>query len=426
MSGALFLFLSLASCALNPATRKRELKLVSLKAERAIGEQVKKDLMEKIGEYPDPKLKAYVTSVGNRLVRVSERKNLLYDFTVLDTGQVNAFAAPGGFIFVTRGLLQELDSEDELALVVGHEIGHVAAWHGINALERQMGTQFLTLLAAVAVSTQPDAGPAAVAMVLQSSNLIGTLYFLGYSRENELEADHLGLKYTWASGHNPESALRFFKRLKTIEEQESGKEKATGWDQFFRSHPPTDERIALSERELRNLPADAVPPVSPNDPYRAMVKGLPQDTATEGASLVAGHYHHKRLKISLEIPPGWNGDMVGGRSLVAFWSQDGAAHGYLRTKKLKSDESASDFLDWVERDLGLERAEPARREIPRQIQYPFGPGYLVQYHMGGSFNRIVYVIRDGRGFFLACSAPEAQYIDYLVAFEGIARSLEFR
>ncbi len=131
--------LLLSGCVRNPITSKRQAKLISDQAERQIGEGTKASILKEYGELKDPVLAQYVTNIGKRLAAVCDRPKVDYDFTVLNTDLVNAFAAPGGFIFVTRGLLQEMGNEAELASVLGHEIGHVAGWHSIGMIQRQKG-----------------------------------------------------------------------------------------------------------------------------------------------------------------------------------------------------------------------------------------------------------------------------------------------
>lgn len=195
------------------------------------------------GQYPllkDEALQDYVGFIGQRLAAVSDRRDIAYTFQVLDTPLVNAFAAPGGFIYVTTGLLVLAGDEAELAVVLGHEIGHVAARHAAQRLQ-----------AAVGISTL-----AALADLEQKSNTFQTvvgvalgLAFQAYSRENEYESDYLGAVYAARLGYDPGGVESFFKKLQKLE----------GWrktflEAWFSSHPPTHERIQEYQKFKARLP----------------------------------------------------------------------------------------------------------------------------------------------------------------------------
>jgi len=133
---AAVLALSLAACARNPVTGKRQLALISEKQEIELGQQAAKQVTEQMSRYPDAKVQEYVDQLGKRIAAASERPKLPWSFTVLDDPAVNAFALPGGPVFVTRGLLTHMTSEAELASVVGHEIGHITARHSVDQLSK--------------------------------------------------------------------------------------------------------------------------------------------------------------------------------------------------------------------------------------------------------------------------------------------------
>src|SRR5262245_25476225 len=126
----------LAACARNYVTRHHELHLISEKTEIEIGRKAKEDIIKEYGAYRDLEWQIYLDQVGQRVARASDRPGLAYDFSIIDTDLLNAFAVPGGFVFVTRGILTQMADEAELAVVLGHEITHIAAWHGIESLQR--------------------------------------------------------------------------------------------------------------------------------------------------------------------------------------------------------------------------------------------------------------------------------------------------
>ena len=197
--GACFLFTAgvilSAACATNPVTGKSQVSLLSEAEEAAIGQQQDVEVRREMGVYDDPELQRYVTNIGLDLARTSHRPNLPWTFTVVDIPAINAFALPGGYIYVTRGILAYLDDESELAGVLGHEIGHVTARHAAQAYTRQAEANLaLTVLSIFVPSTRPFAQVGA--------GSLGVL-FLKHDREAELEADRLGVEYESAAGWDP-------------------------------------------------------------------------------------------------------------------------------------------------------------------------------------------------------------------------------
>src|SRR5215212_8311416 len=177
----------LLSCARNPVTGKSELALVSESQEIQMGKQAAQDVAQTIGLYNDPKLEAYVAGIGKRMAAASERPNLPWEFHVVDDASVNAFALPGGFIYVTRGLLATITNEAELATVVGHEIGHVTNRHSVQQISKAQVAQLGLGLGSI-LSPQ-------VAQVAGVASQGLQLLFLKYSRDYENQADMAGFRY---------------------------------------------------------------------------------------------------------------------------------------------------------------------------------------------------------------------------------------
>src|SRR5919108_2895033 len=175
------------ACATNPVTGKRELSRMSEGQEIAIGKENHPQILAEMGQYNDPELQRYVSDLGQRLAKTSERPTLPWTFTVVDQPVVNAFAVPGGFIYITRGILAYLDNEAQLVGVVGHEIGHVTARHSAQQYTRSVGGQLGLLALGVFV-------PAARPFGQVGAQALGLL-FLKYGRDDELQADSLGARY---------------------------------------------------------------------------------------------------------------------------------------------------------------------------------------------------------------------------------------
>lgn len=210
------------------------------KQEVAIGSQIHPSLLAQMGgAHPDEKLQNYVNHIGQRLVKASSRSHIPYHFTVVNTAQVNAFAIPGGYVYITKGILQMMRDEAELASVVGHEIGHVVARHGVKKIRT-------VVVAGKAVKHVNRLGEA---VVTQLTKLFANLWITGYGRENELEADRLGLHMANNIGYDPNGAIRLFKHFQAMEGKGHGGLLAG----MFASHPPTKKRIDLAEKEIKTL-----------------------------------------------------------------------------------------------------------------------------------------------------------------------------
>jgi predicted Zn-dependent protease len=236
----------LAGCAVNPVTGKNEFRLVPESTEINLGsKQYAPSRQMQGGDYSvDPEVTAYVGSVGNRLASVSDRA-LPYEFKVINDSTPNAWALPGGKIAINRGLLTELNSESELAAVLGHEIVHAAARHGAKGMERGMLLKGV-VLAAQAASSNSEYSSLAVGGAAIASQMIGQKY----SRDAELESDHYGMQYMSRAGYDPQAAVALqetFVRLSAGRRQDwlSG---------LFSSHPPSPERVAANREYAKQLP----------------------------------------------------------------------------------------------------------------------------------------------------------------------------
>ena len=228
----------LAACSTNPATGKKQFNIVSESQEVSIGQQSHPEILRQFGVYNEkPEINRLVERVGRELAAKSERPNLPWTFTVLDSPIVNAMALPGGYIYITRGMLERINSEDELAGVLGHEIAHVTARHSAQAISKQQLAQIGMVLGAVV------AGPQAVQQYGQLAELGLGLLFQRYSRQHETEADLLGTGYLAEANYNPIGAERMLMTLQRLDKNPGG-----GLDRYFMSHPEPAKRV----RDVRN------------------------------------------------------------------------------------------------------------------------------------------------------------------------------
>ena len=185
------IYLAISGCSVNPVTGKQDFVMMSENQEIAMGKRYHAQILQQIPPYQDAELQAYVQKIGDSLSAKSHRPNLFYRFTVLDSPDINAFALPGGYIYINRGLMAYLSSEEELAAVLGHEIGHVTARHSVRQYSQ---SQILGILStAIEMNQGRSAGNLA--------NLASGALLSGYGREMELEADDLGAQYIYQEGY---------------------------------------------------------------------------------------------------------------------------------------------------------------------------------------------------------------------------------
>ncbi|MFT7234911.1 MAG: putative Zn-dependent protease [Methylophagaceae bacterium] len=299
--GAL-LILNLVACAQNPVSGKNDFVMMSEDSEVKIGRTNHPKIIAEYGLYDDDVLQRYVQSVGHRLADISHRKGLVYHFTVLDSPVINAFALPGGYIYITRGLMAYLNSEAELAAVLGHEIGHVTARHGV----RQQS-------AAQAANIGYTIGAILVPELLGGSsqdlfNMFGGALLSGYGREHELESDGLGAEYLARAGYDPKAMLDVIRVLKNqasfaeMEAKHQGIE-PRAYHGVFASHPDNDTRL---KRVVEAANQYAVPnALVKRDAYLAQINGLAfGDSAKHGVRYKQNFYHHD-MGFSVEFPVDW-------------------------------------------------------------------------------------------------------------------------
>lgn len=227
-----------SACEINPVTRTREFNVFSEERELNLGRNASYEVNKQFGLYDNKELQNYVNEVGQRLVKVSDRSDIPYQYHVIDSPILNAFALPGGYIYITRGLLAELENEAQLASVLGHETGHVCARHGVTQLSEELGYQLLTLAALAAPGTR-EMAPVTAAL-FQSITL-------GYSREKESQADAMGVKFMYRAGYDPMEMSTFLAHLSRRVQGPAG------YSIYSADHPDIFERISATRNEAKEI-----------------------------------------------------------------------------------------------------------------------------------------------------------------------------
>ena len=237
-AASLLLFVVLlGGCATTGPHGERSLILIDTPTEIRMGLETDKGIRQEYPVHEDAALAGYVQAVGERVAASSERKDVEYTFTVLESDVVNAFAAPGGFIYVTTGLLAMADDEAELACVLSHEVGHVIGRHSVRQMQSAMGLQ---------MAAQLVLGDKAGAQVWsQVAGMGAGLFMMKNSRDHEFQADQFGVKHAYLAGYDPEAEIDFFVKMKTL--HGGGPEGFAGW---LSTHPNTDDRIERARQEL--------------------------------------------------------------------------------------------------------------------------------------------------------------------------------
>jgi predicted Zn-dependent protease len=219
------------ACATNPATGKRQLSFMSEDQEIQMGRELDAQVRQEMGIYQDEALGKYVEDIGMRLARLSPRPNLPWHFTIIDSPAVNAFALPGGYIYITRGIVAAMNSEAQLAGVIGHEIGHVTARHTAQQITRSQ-IAGVGLLAGMILSSD-------VARYGELAQQSLGLLFLKFSRDDETQADELGIRYCTKAGYDPREIPPTYDMLGRLALREGG-----GLPSWMSTHPdPGDRKV---------------------------------------------------------------------------------------------------------------------------------------------------------------------------------------
>ena len=235
---SLLILFSLSGCATvyNPATGQKEFIFITTPTEVSIGKAVSAKVASQYKISNDAEKNNRVREIGKKIAEVSDRKDLVYNFYVIEENDLNAFTSPGGYLYINSGLLDKA-TDDELACVIGHEVGHVAARHIAKKMQAQIGYSILMNIAMRKAGLKDMQTAASI-----SYNLI----MLGYSREDELLSDRLAVKYAHKAGYDPYAMISFLKKLKNSSKNDIG-------PVFLRSHPYASDRIKMLEKEIPGI-----------------------------------------------------------------------------------------------------------------------------------------------------------------------------
>ena len=340
---------ALTGCSINPATGQSSFTgLMSESEEVRLGREAHPQILAEFGgEYRDAELQQYIDSLGQLLARASDRPNLQYTFTVLDSPVVNAFATPGGYIYITRGLLALANSEAEVAGVLAHEIGHVAARH---AAERQSQAVLASLPGIFAgVLTGSDALAGAVGAG-------GAAYLQSYSRDQEYQADVLGVRYLSRTNYDPYGMASFLAQLQADDRLDAalmGRPEMADKFNIMATHPRTGDRIQRAIQEAGGT--QVAEPIVERDLYLSKIDGMLYGDQPEQGFIRGRQFLHPTLRFGFEVPPGFH--MINSADAVIAQRSDGATIIFSAARQ-PSSSSMLDYLtgEWAPR-LRLADAE---------------------------------------------------------------------
>jgi len=413
LSAALLLML-LSACATNPVSQSSDFVLMSEKEELSLGKQLEGQYQQQLPllDAKDP-LVVYVNEIGQKVAKVSDRPELFYHFYVVDDATINAFALPGGYIYIHRGLLNYLNSEAELASVLGHEIGHVAARHAVQRYTQVKAYQVGMMMTSIFVPIQQNVG--------NLTDLFAASFISGFGREQELQSDELALKYAPNAGYDPYAVVQLLTVLNRLEEVDKKEQKDAGnkvseYHGAFASHPETKKRIMqiVDQEKLQHAEG-----LVNHDRYLAALNGYAYgDRASDGA-VMGQRFVHPELKLQLQFPERWV-------------LQNGANALIARVRKEQAF-----FRLFLQPLLKRQTAEDVLREVFRKEKITYlkadkALGYAAAHaHVEGSAPNmknaamdVLVWLKGEQAFVMMMWSKKSEFASYEVDFNAIGSSLK--
>ncbi|WP_169719762.1 M48 family metalloprotease [Zooshikella ganghwensis] len=401
---------SFSGCVVNPATGDYDFVLMSEQEELNVGSKNNLKVRNQLAILDTQTLQHYVQEVGLKVARVSHRPSLPYQFTVVDSPEVNAFALPGGYIYVYRGLLAYLNSEAELAAVLAHEVAHVTARHSVQ--QHGMST-------ASNVFGQVVAAYTGVGIAGDLTSILGTAVVRGYGREHELEADGLGASYLAKAGYNPQAMINVVKVLKnhevwaTKKAEAEGKEAST-YHGIFSTHPDNDKRL---QEVVANVPTKSQGKVFSRR-YLEKINGLAFGESSSTGVTINNQFLHRPMNFKVHFPQHWKIINTPARliahpiekSAIFVMEQGPIKNGFRPDAYLKS------LVDQRYRLRGGQSIH---------IGNTIGYTAIVQPKLGGSFIRLAVFFHEGKVFILQGQVKQSStFASYDVEFLQIINSFQ--
>jgi predicted Zn-dependent protease len=408
-----------SGCAVNPVTGQTQFMTVSEDREFSMGQQVDKQVREEMGVYlEDPELRSLVKEVGAGISQHTARaKTLNYRFEIVDSPDFNAFALPGGFVYVHRGLLEKVNSTDELASVLGHEIAHVDARHSAALISKVELLQIGLLAANVA--TQGAMQPFGDLV-----NVGAALALNKFSRDAEREADHFGTLYMTTAGYNPKSSLDIMKAIQRIQLREP-----SSTETWFMTHPPTGERLVNLNHEIGAIQQTyptAVSRATKRNQYIRTLDGLAVGE-WNGQELIRGdYYYNKEFLLKMKLPEGWQGQINNKAYTAVFGQPKKDLYVMFNIEPLRIRKTAEEYFGDFENKLGKSGLKK-----DGQTSRGFTQGALKGTFKGsssslGAIKGVGFAfVNDVNGYSVLGICKQADFETFLPQAESMIQSLAF-
>jgi predicted Zn-dependent protease len=345
----------LAGCAVNPVTGDREVSLMSPAQEAKLGAEAAAQVAKEIGLVGDPALSAYVQQLGQRLATHSRRPEVNFSFAVADMPEPNAFALPGGYIYVSRGLLALANSEAELANVIGHEIGHVDARHAAQRQTRATGVGIATVLGTILAGVVGGGDAARAASELGQAAGAGLI--ASYGRDQERQSDEIGQSISALSGWDPAAMSTFLAALERDSTRRAGGQKRRPG--YLDSHPALDERVQVTAQRAAGLQVvPAAPVTATRADFLKRIDGLLVGDDPAKGTCRANTFAHIDFDFFLRFPEGWQCQNQAAAVIAAPQSRDALIRLELQGKGTDARAAAQQFAQ--RNQLSFEAGEDAR------------------------------------------------------------------
>ncbi len=359
----------------------------------------------------DP-LVRYVDRIGQKMASVADRPGLFYRFHVVDDDTINAFALPGGYIYMHRGLINHMNSEAELAAVLGHEIGHVTARHSVKQYSKAQAYQVGTMIASILVPVPQAAG--------LLSDMLATVVIKGYGRDAELQSDELSVKYLTRAGYDPDATVGILKTLKRLRDLDNKEKKDAGdkvqeYHGAFASHPKTEQRIIEAVAQAKSTHSEFS--MANRNAMLAAVDGYPYGDSPEQGAVVGRRFLHPDLGIKLEFPEQW-----------VITNTPASLNARLRQKKvffqlqLKEMQKRQTPAELLRSAFPQRHTKVIRTGEQAGMRFVHAEIKISAPHVSEAKIDARIFMRGRQAFIMLMWSPRSEFINHMAAFSNIARS----
>jgi predicted Zn-dependent protease len=395
-----------AACATNPVTGKKELVLVSEAQEIQIGQAEAQRVNQEMGLYDDPELEAYVSEIGMRLAKSSERPDIPWRFHILDSPVVNAFALPGGPVYLTRGILAHMNSEAAMAGILGHEIGHITARHIVQQISR---AQLANIGMGVGMIFVPEVRP--YGDLIQTG--LGVL-FLKFSRDDERESDTLGVRYSLSAGYDAAEMASFFDVLRRL-----GEKSGQAIPSWMSTHPDPQDRQARILQQVQTSGPTGELALKQED-FLRRIEGMVFGENPRQGFMDGSRFKHPDLRFQLDFPQGWKVQNLPSTVMVA--EPEGRAAIQLTATRVQEGTRPDAYGESFFRQHGLEYRTGERIRVSNFQAYraPFRARISAGYVLGEAG-----FIRDGELMYeILAYTMQSSFDQYRRTFQRVIGSYD--